>query len=152
MGAKHVTGASAIRIRVVSGGGSAAANSDFKPRMSAVPARVGPRRNSRRLHPFSPWIAMAILLSKVDADSDDRGPLSLKPSECRNKVGARLRHIGVATTGTTGCCARAAHGDAAAPPSSAMNSRLLMSNMEHPPGLLPRGDEGVGSPTLPPIR
>src|ERR1700747_2359066 len=26
-----------------------------------------------------------------------------------------------------------------------MNSRLLMSHMELPPGLLPRGDEGVGS-------
>src|SRR5262245_54943464 len=63
MGAKHVTGASAIRIRVVSGGGSAAAESDFRPRMTAVPARVGPRRNSRRLHPFSPWLAMATFLS-----------------------------------------------------------------------------------------
>jgi hypothetical protein len=34
---------------------------------------------------------------------------------------------------------------AAAPPSRVMNSRLLMSKMELPPGLLPRGDEGVGS-------
>src|SRR5262245_7748901 len=30
--------------------------------MTAVPARVGPRRNSRRLHPFSPWPVMATLL------------------------------------------------------------------------------------------
>jgi hypothetical protein len=64
MGAKQVIGASWIRIRVVSGGGSAAADSDFRPRMTAVPARVGPRRNSRRLHPFSLWLAMATLLSR----------------------------------------------------------------------------------------
>src|SRR5262245_3765159 len=44
------------------------------------------------------------------------------------------------------CCARAVSGHAAAaPPSSVMNCRLLTSNMELPPGLLPRGDEGVGS-------
>jgi hypothetical protein len=44
-----------------------------------------------------------------------------------------LRSIPI--TGIVGCCARTASGHtAAAPPSSAMNSRLLMSNMELPPG------------------
>src|SRR5215475_8204050 len=85
MGAKHVTGASAIRIRVVSGGGSAAADSDFRPRMTAVPARAGPRRNSRRLHPFSPWVAMAPLLFEVDADSDGRGRLFRLKADKRSK-------------------------------------------------------------------
>src|SRR5262245_332472 len=66
------------------------------------------------------------------------------PTNCVELAAAALRRNPI--TGIGGCCARAASGhDAAAPPSSAMNSRLLTSNMELPPGLLPRGDEGVGS-------
>ena len=51
----------------------------------------------------------------------------------------------------SGCCARAASGQAVAPPSSNMNSRRFMSNMELPPGLLPRGDEGLSSCSNPQI-
>jgi hypothetical protein len=41
-------------------------------------------------------------------------------------------------TGIAGCCARAASGHAAAPPSSEMNSRRLMSDIGFPLALAPR--------------
>src|SRR5215204_4665885 len=51
---------------------------------------------------------------------------------------------------SAGCCARAARGHAAAPPSSPMNTRLLSSNIELLLDLLPSGDEELGpAPTLP---
>src|SRR5262245_34677389 len=159
MGAKHVTGASAIRIRVVSGGGSAVADLDVKPRMSAVPARVGPRRNSRRLHPFSPWLAMTTLLCEMRV-SDDRGycfdfgagwgPVQrsnlvilvrlgifddhvaaldvavslkrLRNAATRSTRASDMLGCKYPTTGTAGCCARAARGHAAVSPSSVMKS------------------------------
>jgi len=46
-------------------------------------------------------------------------------------LGARLLRNPI--TGSAGCCARAASGHAAAPPSSAMNSRRFMPGI----GLLP---------------
>src|SRR5262249_11993682 len=40
-------------------------------------------------------------------------------------------------TGIAGCCARAASGHAAAPPSNVMNSRRLMLDIELPPAFAP---------------
>jgi len=65
-------------------------------------------------------------------------------SAAPSKGGGLLDRIGVAgdalpsnpTTGIAGCCARAASGHAAAPPSSVMNSRRLMLNT----GVLPTGN------------
>src|SRR5438876_3223173 len=45
---------------VVSGGGSAATDSDFRPRSPAAPARTSPLRNSRRLQPSACRLFMGI--------------------------------------------------------------------------------------------
>src|SRR5262249_44831610 len=59
-------------------------------------------------------------------------PSSLKPRWKAAMSGANPAGIPPARTpitGIAGCCARAASGHAAAPPSSVMNSRRLMSDM-----------------------
>jgi hypothetical protein len=45
-------------IFVVSGGGSAATSLGYRPRSPTVPARVSPRKNSRRLQHAAWWILM----------------------------------------------------------------------------------------------
>src|SRR5205807_4548575 len=70
----------------------------------------------------------------------------------QNCSGLILPMTNAPTVGIFGCCAWAASGrTAAAPPSSPMNSRLLMSDMELPPWASYQGDEGVGSRAYAPI-
>src|SRR6516225_9004922 len=65
---------------------------------------------------------------------------SVYPASARPRRNAATRSIEALadvllrnpTTGIAACCARAASGHAAAPPSSVMNSRRLLSNMELP--------------------
>src|SRR5262245_20874801 len=57
-GPAPVLGIWGILIRVVSSGGSAAIASDRSPMKAALPARLTPFRNSRRLQFFSLWLFM----------------------------------------------------------------------------------------------
>src|SRR5262249_49937108 len=61
-GAKQIPGFWGSLSIVVSGGGSAAARLGWKPRSPAVPAKVNPLRNSRRLRHLAYWILMGTSL------------------------------------------------------------------------------------------
>jgi len=71
----------------------------------------------------------------------------MPPRQSQNRKsplpGAKRAAIRNPITGAFGCCARAAGGHAAAPPSSAMKSRRLLSNMELP---APWGDRKGWAP------
>jgi hypothetical protein len=69
------------RIRVVSGGGSAAARLGCKPRSPAVPASDIPRRNLRRLSGPAYRVCMGISLPNAgQCDTEIADPWTLLPS------------------------------------------------------------------------